>query len=398
MLFPLPNEVRFIIEEYEKHGHSAHVVGGPVRDYLLGIAPHDYDLTTDATPEQTKEIFSDFRIIETGIRHGTVTLLLSGIPYEITTYRIDGEYLDNRHPEQVTFTRSLSDDLSRRDFTVNAMAYAPRDGIVDLFCGKEDLKNRVLRTVGMPTDRFREDALRILRALRFASVLGFSIEKGTANAISECAPLMKNLAVERISEELIKLFDGKHAVSVMHEYAEPLAVVLSELSPAFATIERLPTLPDTLSRAEAFAARLAYLAFLSSLNGDALRALCERLHTSREVRELSAMLLTHLADPIETDYDLLVLLKSTSPSALKIMLCIKNTSEEKRERALCRLESLLEQNAAYRIGDLAIGGAELLRFGISGKDVGVTLTRLLDAVMRGRVKNERDALISYLNL
>lgn len=396
MQFPLPKQVRFIIEEYERHGYAAHVVGGPVRDFLLGTTPHDYDLTTDATPEETKAVFVGERIIETGIKHGTVTLLLSDTPYEITTYRIDGEYLDNRRPESVTFTRSLAEDLSRRDFTVNAMAYTPREGIVDLFGGQEDLERRVLRTVGKAEDRFHEDALRILRALRFSGVLGFSIEENTARAIHSCAHLMKNLAVERVLEELIKLLDGKNAASVIREYAEPLSLVLPELGKAFSMIEALPQIPEEFSRTERFSARLAWISSLCQLDTEAYRTLCERLHTSREVREIGSSLLAYLDCRITTDYDLLLLLRHTSPTVARLMLYIKSISNKEREAALCRLDALLLQKRPYNISSLAIGGAELLRLGFSGKEIGKTLEKLLDAVMHGRVNNEKEELLSFL--
>ena len=207
----LPSEVRLIIDRLNKGGYRADIVGGSVRDAHLGREIGDYDITTDAPPERTAELFSDFRTVETGIKHGTLTVVIDKAPYEITTYRTDGEYLDNRHPSSVSFTRELSLDLSRRDFTVNAMCYNERDGLTDLFDGRGDLERRLIRTVGEPPLRFSEDALRILRALRFASVLDFEIEENTARAVREYAHLLENVSRERIYTEWLKLLSGRGA-------------------------------------------------------------------------------------------------------------------------------------------------------------------------------------------
>ena len=204
MNFPLPKTVEYIISTLEGAGYRADVVGGSVRDFLLGKTPSDYDITTDATPDMTKEVFRHERTIDTGIKHGTVGLYLDGEVYEITTHRVDGEYKDSRHPESVSFTTDIKEDLARRDFTVNAMAFSPRFGITDPFGGREDLENQIIRAVGDPTLRFTEDALRILRAVRFASVLGFEIEEKTALALGEKADLLKNVSPERIWVELKK--------------------------------------------------------------------------------------------------------------------------------------------------------------------------------------------------
>ena len=183
--FDLPKEPLYIIEALNAKGFRADIVGGPVRDFLLGKAPDDYDVTTDATPEEVKEVFSHERVIETGIKHGTVTLVKNGANYEITTYRIDGEYKDSRHPESVSFTKRIEEDLARRDFTMNAIAYNPKDGVTDPFFGKEDIRLGIIRAVGEPELRFTEDALRILRGARFSSRLGFVVEEKTKDAMQK---------------------------------------------------------------------------------------------------------------------------------------------------------------------------------------------------------------------
>ena len=217
-MMTLPSQVHMALDRLEAAGWEAFVVGGAVRDALRGCAAGDWDITTDAEPEQIERVFSGERLIETGLRHGTVTVLLDGLPLEITTYRVDGGYSDHRRPDSVTFTRSLRADLLRRDFTMNALAYHPRTGLVDICGGAEDLARGVVRCVGEPERRFREDGLRILRALRFASVLGFTIEPETAAAIHRCAGLLRYLAAERVLSELTKLLCGQNAGAVLRDF------------------------------------------------------------------------------------------------------------------------------------------------------------------------------------
>ncbi|MBS7361095.1 MAG: tRNA nucleotidyltransferase, partial [Oscillospiraceae bacterium] len=230
MEIKLPPNVKKAISLLESAGFEACAVGGCVRDSLLRKTPDDWDITTSASPEQMKEVFSSFHCIETGIRHGTLTAVI-GSPLEITTFRLDGEYEDNRHPKSVEFTSDLSADLARRDFTVNAMAYSPSQGLSDPFGGQEDLKNHIIRCVGEADRRFNEDALRILRGLRFASVLDFEIEDKTAESIHKNKVLLKNISVERISKELMRLICGAGAHRVLSGFADVLFEIMPELSP-----------------------------------------------------------------------------------------------------------------------------------------------------------------------
>jgi tRNA nucleotidyltransferase (CCA-adding enzyme) len=204
----LPADVSKIINILESNGHEAYAVGGCVRDCILGKIPHDWDITTSALPEQVKALFS--RTFDTGIEHGTVTVLLNGVGYEVTTYRVDGKYEDGRHPKEVTFTASLEEDLKRRDFTINAMAYSDTRGLVDLFGGEQDLQDGIIKAVGNPIERFTEDALRMLRALRFSAQLGFEIEPATYEAIKTLAPTLDRISAERIQVELVKLISSDH--------------------------------------------------------------------------------------------------------------------------------------------------------------------------------------------
>lgn len=203
----LPEQVHKIITTLQDHGYEAYAVGGCVRDSILGRIPGDWDITTSAMPEETKALFE--RTFDTGIEHGTITVLLDGEGFEVTTYRIDGEYEDSRHPKEVTFTRNLEEDLLRRDFTINAMAYNEKEGIVDIFGGIEDIGKKTIRCVGDANARFSEDALRILRGIRFAAQLGFEIEENTKRAMSELAPTLKKISAERIQVELVKMLTSK---------------------------------------------------------------------------------------------------------------------------------------------------------------------------------------------
>lgn len=203
MKIQLPEKVNTIIQTLQEHGYEAYAVGGCVRDSLLGREPGDWDITTSASPDETKKLFA--RTVDTGIEHGTVTVLLGKEGFEVTTYRIDGKYEDSRHPTEVIFTRNLREDLLRRDFTINAMAYNDTEGIVDIFGGMDDLKRKIIRCVGNARERFGEDALRIMRGVRFAAQLGFSLEKGTKEAMTELAPTLEKISAERIQTELVKL-------------------------------------------------------------------------------------------------------------------------------------------------------------------------------------------------
>ncbi len=224
MKIQLPQKVDYIINQLMKHGYEAYAVGGCVRDSILGKEPEDWDITTSAKPEEVKKIF--YRTIDTGILHGTVTVMLEKEGYEVTTYRIDGEYEDNRHPKEVEFTANLTEDLKRRDFTINAMAYNTEDGMVDIFGGLKDIKDGIIRCVGSARDRFDEDALRILRAIRFSAQLGFEIEEETLVAIIEKKEHLKNISAERIREELNKLLLSHHPDKIFIAYDAGITKVI----------------------------------------------------------------------------------------------------------------------------------------------------------------------------
>lgn len=223
----IPEQISEILERLEDAGFEAFVVGGCVRDHMMGLAPHDFDITTSALPDEVERVFSFCRVVETGLKHGTVTVLYKGSQAEITTYRADGEYSDGRHPDSVYFTKNIEDDLSRRDFTMNGIAFSPKRGFVDPFGGQNDIKAGIIRCIGEPEKRFGEDALRILRALRFSSVLGFEIEENTANAARNLRGTLAKVSKERIFSELTTLLCGKDVRRVMMEFPE----IFSEIIP-----------------------------------------------------------------------------------------------------------------------------------------------------------------------
>ena len=259
-----------VMDALTRAGHKGYLVGGSLRDLLRGETPHDFDMTTDADPEEMLEVFADFRVFPTGLKHGTLTVLSEGKPVEVTTHRVDGAYLDARRPESVSFTRRLSDDLSRRDFTVNAMAWHPETGLVDLFGGREDLERGIIRTVGDPVARFREDALRILRAFRFSAQLNFEIEPATLAGAAACREGLKQISAERVFSEMSRLLATAHAVKGIRA----LVAAGCEKQVFFDTVPCLNALEQMDTLAPEATLRLAFL--LREHTPEAAVALCRR--------------------------------------------------------------------------------------------------------------------------
>ena len=387
----LPEEVLFIIDRLKSRGYSAHVVGGAVRDSLIGRELGDFDITTDALPEEAKAAFSEYRTIDTGIKHGTVSVIIDKIPYEITTYRIDGDYKDNRHPDSVTFTRSLSEDLKRRDFTVNAMCYNPDDGLVDPFSGAEDAEAKVIRAVGDPCVRFDEDALRILRALRFSSVLDFDIEEATSRAAHNKRELLLGVSSERIYTELHKLIMGVRPSSVMLEYSDVFEVVFDGFK-----ITHMPS-DEEMRRAE-YLTRLASLFFLNSdFPEESAECILASLKTDKftRVATVSALRAYKSAD-FSSENSVLHLLadfgEQTVKSALDLGILLGRFSD--RENSL--YTSLMARGPVYTIAGLNVRGEDVIALGIRGEAIGERLRELLFAVIDGKCENSKESLIAYL--
>lgn len=432
----LPPQVLDALDRLHQAGYEAWIVGGCVRDLLLGRVPTDYDITTSALPPQTKEVFRDRRVVETGIRHGTVTLLEGGMPLEITTYRVDGTYSDARHPDGVTFTTSLREDAARRDFTVNAMAYAPGLGLQDYFGGQEDLARRLIRAVGEPDRRFQEDALRVLRAIRFASVLDFALEEETAVAARRQAAGLQKVSAERVFQELSKLLCGPKAGQVLLAYPDILGQVIPELLPmvgfdhrnchhcydvythtAVAVDHVPPQLPlrlamllhdigkpDTFSLGED---GQGHFYGHPRRSVELAEGILLRLRAPKKLREQVLTLVRYHDAQIEEDpARLRRWLHKLGPEGFFALLAIQRGDAAGQAPAYCtrieradRLESqaraLLAQTPCLTLADLAVNGHDLLQLGYRGPALGRALQRLLEEVLAGRLANEKAALLQW---
>lgn len=438
MVIEIPSQVNRAIEILNSAGYSAHVVGGAVRNILMGIPVNDWDITTSALPEKTLELFRDFKTIETGLKHGTVTVIINSLPLEITTYRIEHGYSDNRHPDKVEFTDRVTDDLARRDFTVNAIAYSPLLGLADPFCGQADIGNQTIRCVGDSDKRFGEDALRILRALRFSSVLGFEIHPDTADSIRRNYRLLKNISAERIFVELSKLLCGKDAGRILREFDEVIFFILPELAPmkncaqnherhvydvwghTIKAVESIDPIPEL---------RFAMLFHDSGKphvkttdengidhfysHGKKSKKIAHdslvKLKTSNKFREHVCNLveyhdfLPHKISKktylkyigrlgIDVIRELFDVRKADVSAQNPIFLaeCLEQNAQGEK-----MLEAIEKENSCFKISDLAINGSDLINSGVpSSPEIGRILSILLDEVMDEKLMNNKNALLS----
>ena len=380
----LPKNVKLILNKLIKSGYEANIVGGGVRDFLLSRPVSDYDITTSATPDEVKAVFSDRRVVDTGIKHGTVTLVISDVGYEITTYRVDGDYLDNRHPSDVSFTRDLFSDTARRDFTMNAICYNPHNGFSDFHGGMSDIEKGIIRTVGDPVRRFSEDALRILRAVRFSSQLGFEIEGETERAVFSLSHLLKNISPERVLTEFKKTVSGEFAYPALKRYGEVFRTVIPELKP-----ERLPPSQRFFN-----AMPLSRLISLFDSEEELLSAL-KRLHADNKTVKSATTVISSLSRKTDTDKTLLFTLSRLGKEDTELLVDTKILLglSEPFEKEL--FELIIKQKRPYKISDLKINGEDVLALGIFGERIGKTLSDLLDTVIFGGVENERDALLDF---
>ena len=390
----VPDAVAFVLDRLTESGYTAYCVGGCVRDSLMGKTPSDYDVTTSATPEKMLEVFDDQRVVETGLKHGTLTVVRDGMNIKVTTYRIDGAYGDCRHPENVTFTDRLSDDLCRRDFTVNAMAYSTRDGLVDLYGGQDDLSAGVIRCVGRAQERFSEDGLRILRALRFSSVLGFTPDGECAAAVHELKHLLEKISRERIYSEMTKLICGKNAVPIMRFFSDVVAFALGvnedSVTHAAEFYGRDTLAPDAMMR---------HALILSDSDEKSAAAVMDSLKPSREEKRTVMQYLTFRDTPATTDYDVRRLISRTGdsfPAKLARFRLLSGRADEKEyEKTVAVADDVIKNDKCRSLGGLMINGNDLSSLGITGRATGETLSSLLDSVMRGEIPNEREKLTEY---
>lgn len=396
----IPDGAKEITGALRAAGHEVYFVGGCVRDALLSRPVNDFDMTTDATPEEMHEIFRSFRTFDTGIKHGTLTVLSGGSPYEITTYRVDGTYSDNRHPDGVSFTRSLREDLARRDFTVNAMALSPEGEIVDPFGGREDLSRGIIRAVGDPRRRFSEDALRILRAVRFSSKLGFTVEEETRRALYELRGNLSGISPERVFSEWTKITEGDGRVFAVRDFLPVIQVFLPELSaldPAALGCDGAAE--ATAPRALPFAAALF---FMAGQGGVAFSSAYSRLRSDTATRLRGAALVDNASRPFSDIPAALRILADVGEESAHVLVALRSYLASRGFVTLsCDEKSVLSAALAsarpYRIADLAVGGREAVAAGLRGERIGEALRVILLRVMNGELTNTRSELVKFLH-
>jgi len=436
VIINIPVDVEKIINRLEERGFEAYAVGGCIRDSLMDSKPNDWDICTSAQPEQVINCFEDYHVIETGVKHGTVTVRLNGQSYEITTYRIDGEYLDNRRPENVQFVNSIQEDLARRDFTMNAMAYNSGKGLVDYYKGCNDLKDGIIRCVGKADERFKEDALRIIRALRFASVFGFTIEKETSESIHHNKNLIKNIAKERINVELCKLLSGKGVKEILKNYSDILSVMIPEIKPmigfqqnnphhkydvwehTIAAVEnsvsepiiRLAVLLHDIGKPECYTCDGRGIGHFYS-HGEFGAKIAEKIlrdlkFDNQTISDVCQLIKYHDADISENSKFIKKWLNKIGIVQFERLLLVKQADvmgqsdylKEKKLKTLANIQStmskILEEKQCFTLKQLAVNGNDLIKIGIhDGKIIGEILNWLLEQVMENQLENKKDTLI-----
>lgn len=433
MTMALPEYVLGCLERLEKAGFRAWAVGGCVRDACLGKTPHDFDLCTDALPEQIQAAFPDRELVLAGVKHGTVGVVTPEGVVEITTLRTEGDYRDGRHPQWVKFVPELREDLLRRDFTINAMAWNPREGLQDPFGGREDLETGILRAVGDPEQRFREDALRILRGVRFAVRFNLTVEENTLAAMETLAPLMEGLSRERVFAELCALLPGITGPELIR-FAPVITEVIPEMKPMVGFDQHSPHHAYDLYTHTAHVVgavpgdlTLRWAALLhdvgkittftldetgrghfyghAQMSAEAADAILRRLKAPTALREGAAVLIRHHMTRLEEDKRLLkrrvrILGWETVEELLQLQeadMGSKGTGEEQDFDQFRRIRALLgeirAENACLRLQDLAVNGKDMMALGLRGPDIGKALNALLDAVLEERVPNDREALL-----
>lgn len=435
----VPEDVSEILKLIHDSGEEAYVVGGCVRDSLLGVEPHDWDITTSATPEQVKALFK--RTVDTGLSHGTITVLINNEGYEVTTYRVDGKYEDFRRPKAVTFTRSLSEDLLRRDFTINAMAYNHQEGIIDLYNGKDDLEKQMIRCVGTPIDRFNEDALRMLRAIRFSAKLGFTIEAGTYAAIRELAHLIQHVSAERINVEITKTLTSPNPKQIKELATTGLiSYIIPEFEPVIGLEQNNPYhkfsvdnhIYESLKHIEALP-HLRWAMYLHDIGKGYTKTtdeqgidhfykhpvVSEKLakqimkklkFDNKTFDKVSKLIRFHddrfpiakkavrkAVNRIGVDYfDDLLLIKEADIKSQHHNYEEENMGKLKEIRDF--YEEILEDNECLTIKDLNVNGNDLKDIGITdGKKIGESLKFLLEQVLECPELNDKDQLISIIS-
>ena len=395
MKINIPGEVEKALYILHRNGFEAYVVGGCVRDSILGLYPSDWDITSSAKPDEISRCFHGYRTIETGIKHGTVTVIIDKMQIEITTYRIDGEYSDNRRPDNVLFTDNIEFDLMRRDFTINALAYNKNE-IIDLFGGIYDIKNKIIKCVGNPDERFNEDGLRILRALRFASVLNFDIEKSTSESIHKNKNLLNNISKERINTEFNKLLMGSNFQKIIIDYRNILEVFMPALN-SFSN-EELACRLNAMKELNSIILRLSLLLYKVEAPDNLLMNLKYDNKTINTVKLLSSNIDEKIyPEPVNIKRWLCKINYVNLYNLIKIKKVLFKSECEDLINSEKIMNEIIETNQCYNLKTLAVGGQDLIDLGIpKGKKVGKILNEVLNKVIEGKLENKKDSLINYI--
>ncbi len=400
----IPQNIKLISDTLNNFGYDAYLVGGCVRDYLMNIPPKDYDITTNAAPEQILLCFKNFKTLTQGIKHGTITVMSQNEPVEITTYRIDGEYDDFRRPTSVTFSTHVRDDLSRRDFTVNAICYNEKDGYIDCFGGIDDIKNRIIRCVGDPEKRFLEDALRIMRALRFCSVLDFDIDESTRCAIHKLCHLLKNISYERITVELKKLLCGKRAGEILRDYADVFHAIIPQSThlnaDAFKRISKAIDNCDKNIMTETLGLCFMFCEFESS--EDISNSLKQLKCSNETVNNVTKICIASHNEICDSDVFCKRLIQNLGYENAFLLLKLKSARDgslnDKISVIYKKLQKMRSSNECVSVSQLDISGNELIMSGIpKGKEIGVILDTLLEEVITEKLQNTKQALLQRVS-
>ncbi|MCC3668289.1 CCA tRNA nucleotidyltransferase [Terrisporobacter mayombei] len=404
MKMDLPPKVKYIIDKIYENNYEAYIVGGCVRDAILGFEPNDYDITTSATPKVIKEIFRDFKCIDIGIEHGTVSVVIDDDIYEITTYRIEGEYKDHRRPENVDFTSKLEEDLKRRDFTINAMAYNEKEGLIDLFGGNIDIENKIIKTVGNPYNRFNEDGLRMIRAIRFSSKLNFKIEDNTLLAIYDNAQIIKNISLERITDEFNKIILSNKPENVIYLFKTKLLNYLNisseedenKIAELYKKISILNKFDKVLVK------RLVALDYLIKELNINCNSFCKELLYSKKIIKNHNIILILMKEinikelnKVKVKKILNRIDKSLFEEYLDISRVIYE-DEKNFAKIIYILKEIEENNECYTVKNLKVNGKDIMALGYENKAVGEILNYLLKEVIIKPGLNEKSLLIEKI--
>ncbi|MCD7855737.1 MAG: CCA tRNA nucleotidyltransferase [Clostridiales bacterium] len=383
----LNKDVIYILDSLQEAAFEGFVVGGCVRDFLMGLDPHDYDITTNALPKDLKKIFP--RTVDTGIKHGTVTVLVGKRSYEVTTYRIDGEYKDSRHPEEVIFVQDIEKDLSRRDFCMNAIAYSPKDGYIDPFGGRNDIKSGIIKGVGDPNLRFNEDALRMLRAVRFSAQLGFKIEENTYAALKKNAELIKNVSMERVATELLRLLCSSHCEKAdllcstnLGDYCVPeITEALRKRGAEIISVLKNANKKGYINEETALAAVLAK-------DPEPLKALKDLKLSNKLIDNVTALIKYYDFDLKTGEYELRQLYSLLGDLVFELL----NLKDAKEEDVSAAYEFLKSERILTK-KDLSVNGRDLMSLGLKGRQIGAAEEGLLDIILRDPKQNKKETLL-----